>query len=191
MADIIPEDLILFKLPCSKKPGSDLISRSIARHQVVVDFITTTLLKVKEGTYTSTNTTFMDGTECDVLYIPHSSRLSSLSPTIIEFQQIITRLYYLAKKFRSCIEDEPFFLQTPSNHFAKLCYLITKDSIESTVNKIDEHMNPIVAFAHFLISGQQSIIGLFEEYGNGASLKAVYYRMKKNINNKLLTQMDG
>ncbi|CAO3617517.1 unnamed protein product [Cunninghamella blakesleeana] len=112
------------------------------------------------------NTTFTNGTEYDVLYIPHSSRLSSLPPINIEFQQIITRdfmchQYLLRKNLDPVLKMSPFFfLQTPSNHFAKLCYLITKDSIESTVNKMNEHMNPIVAFAHFLISGQQSIISI-------------------------------
>lgn len=65
----------------------------------------------------------------------------------------------LTDEFKPCI-DEPFFLKTPSNHFAKVCYLITKDSIEEVVNKINENMNPIVAFSHFLISGQQSIISI-------------------------------
>ncbi|KAG1469265.1 hypothetical protein G6F56_003355 [Rhizopus delemar] len=38
--------------------------------------------------------------------------------------------------------------------------MITKESIKSDVDNLNEEMNPIVAFAHFLFSGQQSITGI-------------------------------
>lgn len=78
------------------------------------------------GTYTSSNTAFANGTECQ--FTPKS--------------------------------DKPFYLETPCNHFAKFCYLITKGSIDRYVDNVGEDLNPIVAFGHFLLSGQQSIIGI-------------------------------
>lgn len=92
---LVPDDLILllFKLPRSHKPGEDRISKFRARHQSTVDMIASSWLGVNEGTYTSTNTTFTDGTEWDVLYIPQSSAIPSLPPVIIEFQHSVTKSF--------------------------------------------------------------------------------------------------
>ncbi|CEI93008.1 hypothetical protein RMCBS344292_07253 [Rhizopus microsporus] len=89
----IPDDLVLFKLPRSHKPGEDRASKLIARHQSTVDMITASLLGVNEGTYASTNTAFTDSTECNVLYIPQSSAIQPLSPVIIEFQHSVTKSF--------------------------------------------------------------------------------------------------
>lgn len=153
--------------------------------------ITTELLNVKEGTYTSTNTAFTDGTECDVLYVPQSSNSPSLPRIIIEFQHTVTNAF-MARAVQNCLNvfnrfhilpvllifcinkieskalesqftpksDKPFYLETPSNHFAEFCYLVTKDCIDRYVDDVDGNMNPIVAFGHFLFSDQQSIIGI-------------------------------
>lgn len=49
-------------------------------------------------------------------------------------------------------------------------YLVTEGSIDRYVEDVDEDMNFIVAFRHFLFSGQQSIIGI-DRWDNPAILK--------------------
>ncbi|RCH80281.1 hypothetical protein CU097_003269, partial [Rhizopus azygosporus] len=99
-----PDDLILFKLPCFHKPGEDRVSKLIARHQSTVDMIAASLLGVNEGTYASTNTTFTDSAECDVLYIPQSSATQSLPPVIIEFQHSVTKRF-MCRSIQYCINN--------------------------------------------------------------------------------------
>lgn len=217
---LVPDDLILFKLPRSHKPGEDRISKLIARHQSTVDMITTSLLGVKEGTYTSTNTTFTDGTECDVLYIPQSCAIPSLPPVIIEFQHSVTKSF-MCRSIQYCINvfnrfkilpillifcinqveskaladqfkpnsGRSYLLETPSNHFALYCYMITKESINSDVDNVNKEMNPIVAFAHFLLSGQQSIIGI-DRWDDPTILK-IYSIAKDIVTDTTSTEMKG
>ncbi|GAN02122.1 hypothetical protein MAM1_0017c01562 [Mucor ambiguus] len=174
----IPDDLIQFKLPRSHKPGEDRVSKLIARHQSTVDMITASLLGVNEGTYTSTNTTFTDGTECDVLYIPQSSAIPSLPPVIIEFQHSATKSF-MCRSINYCVNvfnrfkifpillifcinkvelksladqfkpnsGRSYFLETPSNHFALYCYMITKESIISDVDNLNEEITSCQTFS--------------------------------------------
>ncbi|KAI9249924.1 hypothetical protein EDC94DRAFT_698095 [Helicostylum pulchrum] len=150
-------------------PGTDRISKLITRNQSTVDMITTELLNVKEGTYTSTNTAFTDGTECDVLYVPQSSNSPSLPRIIIEFQHTVTNAF-MARAVQNCLNvfnrfhilpvllifcinkieskalesqftpksDKPFYLETPSNHFAEFCYLVTKTQSIIGIDRWDD-----------------------------------------------------
>ncbi|KAG0163382.1 hypothetical protein DFQ28_003767 [Apophysomyces sp. BC1034] len=86
----VPDDL-LFKLPKKYKPGADLLSKFIARSQEVIDAVTTTVLDIPKGTYTSTHTRFPDGSECDVLYVPRSADNGSLPPILLEIQHTVTQ----------------------------------------------------------------------------------------------------
>ncbi|GAA5815800.1 hypothetical protein MFLAVUS_009315 [Mucor flavus] len=155
---MIPDELAIFKLSRSHQPGTDLIGKLIARHQSIVDMITTELLNAKEGTYTGSNTAFADGIECDVLYVPQSSNSPSLPPIIIDVQHTVTQTF-MARAAQYCLNVFHRSHVLPK-HFAKFCYLVTKGSIDWYVDNVDEDMNPIVEFGHFLLSGQQSIIGI-------------------------------
>ncbi|KAI8083946.1 uncharacterized protein B0P05DRAFT_609555 [Gilbertella persicaria] len=71
----IPEELIQYRLPRGYIPDTDQISRIVAQDQFIIDLITTSLLRVPLGTYKAGDNMFIDGTECETLYIPHSSDL--------------------------------------------------------------------------------------------------------------------
>ncbi|CAO3699013.1 unnamed protein product [Rhizopus stolonifer] len=103
---LVPDDLILFKLPCSHKPEEDRISKSIAIHQSIVDIIIASLLGAKERTCTSTNTAFTDGTERNMLYISQSSASMPLPPFIIEFQHMIIK-DFMCRSIQYCINASP------------------------------------------------------------------------------------
>lgn len=99
---LVPDELAIFKLSRSHQPGTDLIGKLIARHQSIVDMITTELLNAKEGTYTGSNTAFADGIECDVLYVPQSSNSPSLPPIIIDVQHTVTQTF-MARAAQYCL----------------------------------------------------------------------------------------
>lgn len=65
----------------------------MAKNQFIIDLITTSLLDVSPGTYTAGDSMFVDGTECDILYMPRSADLARLPPVIIETAYRDTRVY--------------------------------------------------------------------------------------------------
>ncbi|ORX45534.1 hypothetical protein DM01DRAFT_1368701 [Hesseltinella vesiculosa] len=172
--------------------------------------ITTTFLNVPKGTYMNTTTSFSDGTECDILYVPRSADLNQLPPVILEIQNVVNDVF-MASAIQYCLnvyrrfhiypilviicvdkiasrnladkftptEDMPYCLQTCSTHWAKNCFLLSKNSINTLVNGDDNQpLDPIVAFVHFLTSGQQSIIG--NDHWDDPSIQMLY-RIAKDI----------
>ncbi|KAI9498018.1 hypothetical protein BDB00DRAFT_756026, partial [Zychaea mexicana] len=71
-------------------PGTDRISKIVAKNQFTIDLITTSLLSIPTGTYTTGDNIFIDGTECDILYLPRLADLSKLSPVVVEIQHTMT-----------------------------------------------------------------------------------------------------
>ncbi|KAI8081856.1 uncharacterized protein B0P05DRAFT_578849 [Gilbertella persicaria] len=65
--------------------------RIVAQNQFIIDLITTSLLRVPSGTYKAGDNMFIDGIECEALYISHSSDLVDLPPVVAEIQQTVTR----------------------------------------------------------------------------------------------------
>ncbi|GAA5807107.1 hypothetical protein MFLAVUS_000457 [Mucor flavus] len=58
-------------------------------------------------------------------------------------------------------QNKSYILETPCCHFATGCFMLTKRSIDSFIDNRDINvLDPLVAFAHFLMSGQQSIISI-------------------------------
>ncbi|KAG0929667.1 hypothetical protein G6F57_012291 [Rhizopus arrhizus] len=171
---------------------SNRVSKIVAQNQFTIDLITTSLLSSPSGTYTIGGNMFIDGTECDILYIPHSADLANLPPVIVEIQHTVTRefmcravqyclnvykrFHVLPILFIVCIskteskalrdlfkpiQNRSYLLETPCCHFATSCFMLTKQSIDPFIDNYDmEALDPLVAFAHFLTSGQQSIISI-------------------------------
>ncbi|KAI8333475.1 hypothetical protein BC941DRAFT_462682 [Chlamydoabsidia padenii] len=161
-------------------------------NQFTIDLITTSLLDVPAGTYTTGDSTFIDGTECDVLYLPRSADLANLSPVVVEIQHTVTR-EFMCRAVQYClnvykrfhifpilfivciskteskvlrdlfkpIQNKSYLLETPCCHFATSCFMLTKQSIDPFIDNHDINaLDPLIAFAHFLTSGQQSIISI-------------------------------
>ncbi|CEP13292.1 hypothetical protein [Parasitella parasitica] len=76
---LVPEELLEYKLPRDYTPGTDRVSKIVAKNQFTIDLITTSLLNVPAGTYKTGDNTFIDGTECDILYLPSSADMAKLS----------------------------------------------------------------------------------------------------------------
>ncbi|RCH77910.1 hypothetical protein CU098_004512, partial [Rhizopus stolonifer] len=204
---LISGDLILFKLPCSYKIKEDRVNKLIAICQPTVDIIIASLLGVKEGICTSTNTAFTDGTERNKFYISHSSDSTSLPPFIIEFQHMITKNFIFTLipillmfcinqvEFKALTDQFKFnfrrsyFLETPSNHSAQYCYILTTESITSDVDNVNEDMNPIITFANLLLSGQQSIVGINRK--NDPIILKIYSISKDIMIDSISTEMKG
>ncbi|KAL0073758.1 hypothetical protein J3Q64DRAFT_1640807, partial [Phycomyces blakesleeanus] len=167
----------------------------VAKNQFTIDLITTSLLSVPAGTYTTGDSMFIDGTECDTFYLPRSTELpclANLSPVLVEIQHTMTHVFmcravqYCLNVYRRfhifpillivCtskteskalgelfkpIQNKSYLLETPCCHFATNCFMLTKQSINPFIDNLDINaLDPLVAFAHFLTSGQQSIISI-------------------------------
>ncbi|GAA5807108.1 hypothetical protein MFLAVUS_000458 [Mucor flavus] len=75
------DELLQYKLPRDYKPGTDRISKIVVKNQFTIDLITTSLLSVSTGTYAAGDNAFIDGSECDILYLPRSADLANLPPS--------------------------------------------------------------------------------------------------------------
>ncbi|ORE02519.1 hypothetical protein BCV72DRAFT_297693 [Rhizopus microsporus var. microsporus] len=87
----VPEDLFLFKLPDTYRPGSDKLSKSVAKHQAVVDLVTKALLNVSDNTYTAAETEWPDNICCDILYLPRLALNRTLPPVMVEIQSLVNQ----------------------------------------------------------------------------------------------------
>ncbi|ORE05767.1 hypothetical protein BCV72DRAFT_192889, partial [Rhizopus microsporus var. microsporus] len=65
--------------------------------------------------------------------------------------------FLLVEKFKTT-QQWPYMLETDCSLVSRHFYFLTKDSIMDLVNA-DEPLPPLAAVAHFLISGEPSIIG--------------------------------
>lgn len=179
-------------MPRDYIPGTDRISKIVAKNQFTIDLITTSLLNVPAGTYITGDSMFVDGTECDILYMPRSADLANLSPVVVEIQHTVTR-EFMCRAVQYClnvykrfhvfpilfivctskteskalgdlfkpIQNKSYLLETPCCHFATSCFMLTRQSIDPFIDNRDINaLDPLVAFAHFLTSGQQSIISI-------------------------------
>ncbi|KAI8098167.1 uncharacterized protein B0P05DRAFT_520766, partial [Gilbertella persicaria] len=97
-----PEELIQYRLPRGYIPDTDQISRIVAQDQFIIDLITTSLLRVPSGTYKAGDNMFIDGTEYEALYIPHSSDLVDLPPVVAEIQHTVTR-EFMCRAIQYCL----------------------------------------------------------------------------------------
>lgn len=82
-----------------------------------------------------------------------------------------------------------YFLETPSNHSAQYCYILTTESITSDVDNVNEDMNPIITFANLLLSGQQSIVGINRK--NDPIILKIYSISKDIMIDSISTEMKG
>ncbi|ORE06300.1 hypothetical protein BCV72DRAFT_250122 [Rhizopus microsporus var. microsporus] len=147
---LVPEELLQFKLT------HDYIS---AKNQFVIDLITASLLSVSSGTHTTGNNMFIDGIECDILYMSHSVDLANLPPVIVEIQHI----YYLNVYKRFHVFPILFVVCTSRTGSKALEGLFKpiQNNIDPFIDNRDiKVLETLVAFVHFLISGQQNIISI-------------------------------
>ncbi|CAO3670423.1 unnamed protein product [Umbelopsis ramanniana] len=100
--DLIPEELLHYKFPRDYIPGTDRISKIVAKNQFTIDLITTSLLNVPAGTYTTGDSMCIDGTECDILYLLRSADFVNLSPSVVEIQHTMTR-EFMCRAVQYCL----------------------------------------------------------------------------------------
>ncbi|KAI9482701.1 MAG: hypothetical protein EXX96DRAFT_630710 [Benjaminiella poitrasii] len=159
----IPEELLQYKLSRDYIPGTDRISKIVTKNQFTIDLITTSLLSVPLGTYMTGDNMFIDGAECDILYLPHSADLGNLSPVVVEIQHTVTR-EFMCRAVQYClnvykrfhifpilfnvcisknkiqgdlfkpIQNKFYLLETPCCHFATNCFMVTKQSIDPFID---------------------------------------------------------
>lgn len=108
----VPEDIILFKVPRKFRPGTDLLSKLIVKQLSTVDAVTKSVLGVPDGTYMTSGTAFVDGSECDILYVPRLATNNSLPPVILEVQNIVSRNFML-RVIRYCLNVYQFWNKLP------------------------------------------------------------------------------
>ncbi|KAI9010830.1 hypothetical protein CLU79DRAFT_690075, partial [Phycomyces nitens] len=67
----------------------DLSIKIILQSLNIINKLTMSINEAPSDTYNAASTTFSDGTECDVLYMPESNMFSNFPPIIIEIQQVV------------------------------------------------------------------------------------------------------
>ncbi|KAG0162088.1 hypothetical protein DFQ30_003871, partial [Apophysomyces sp. BC1015] len=172
-------------LPPEYVPGSDIMSRTVLKHQDIADLITKELLDAPNGTYTLADGDW-NNARSDVLYM--SNLPSSFPPVLIEVQNTINDLFLqrlvtyslnvvktyhalpvvlvfginkispvsLILDFHVASEQKPWLLTIPSLIWAKKCFIISKETIPDN----DYHscpMNPLLGLSLFLLEQQPSL----------------------------------
>ncbi|KAI8051928.1 uncharacterized protein B0P05DRAFT_562398, partial [Gilbertella persicaria] len=208
-----PEELIQYRLPRGYIPDTDQISRIVAQNQFIIDLITTSLLRVPSGTYKAGDNMFIDGTECEALYISHSSDLVDLPPVVAEIQHTVTRefmcraiqyclnvyrrfhilsILFLPKTLKDLfksVQNKSNLSETPCCHFATSCFMLTKQSIDPFIDNHDtKKLDPLVVFVHFLSSGQQNII-IIDRWDDPTNTK-LYFVTMEMVKNDRKTEND-
>lgn len=74
---------------CLSTKGFKVFFRQLLRDQRVIDLVTKSLVNVADNTYIAGQSDFVDGTSCDVLYIPRSADMNSLPPIVLEIQRTV------------------------------------------------------------------------------------------------------
>ncbi|KAI8046962.1 uncharacterized protein B0P05DRAFT_567426 [Gilbertella persicaria] len=182
------------------RTNTDQISRIVAQNQFIIDLITTSLLRVPSGTYKAGDNMFIDGTECEALYIPHSSDLVDLPPVVAEVQHTVTR-EFMCRAIQYClnpktlkdlfksVQNKSNLLETPCCHFATSCFMLTKQSIHPFIDNHDtKKLDPLVVFVHFLSSGQQNII-IIDRWDDPTNTK-LYFVTMEMVKNDRKTEND-
>ncbi|KAI7889505.1 uncharacterized protein EV154DRAFT_483092 [Mucor mucedo] len=188
---------VSYKLPCCYKPGTDRIGKFVAKNQFTIELITNSLLSVPTRAYTSGDSMFIDDTECGILCLSRSANLANLYLTVAEIQHTMTREFMcrdvqhfhfflillkneskpLGKLFEP-IQSRSYHLETPCCLFATSCFMLTKNSVDPIIDNCDSNeLDPLVVFAHFMTSGQQSNIGI-DRWDNLTVIKLFSAAMK-------------
>ncbi|KAG2209236.1 hypothetical protein INT47_005528 [Mucor saturninus] len=95
----IPHNLLGFTLPPKHRPGTDLMSKTLLKDSRVVNMIVSTLV-AKNGEW-------LDGKRADVLLIPTTVASESLSPILVEIQNVVDKPYmHRLTQYCSNIYDE-------------------------------------------------------------------------------------
>ncbi|PHZ09290.1 uncharacterized protein RHIMIDRAFT_240795 [Rhizopus microsporus ATCC 52813] len=147
----IPEELLQFKLTHDYISGADRISKIVAKNQFVIDLITASLLSVSSGTHTTGNNMFIDGIDGNTAH--SDTRVHVLNrPVLPECVQAFSRLSNFIRRLylKNGLQSSGGPLQT-----------YPEQSIDPFIDNRDiKVLETLVAFVHFLISGQQNIISI-------------------------------
>ncbi|KAG1135549.1 hypothetical protein G6F37_012518 [Rhizopus arrhizus] len=168
-------------LPASLRPGTDLMSKIVARNPKVINIITKALNNSQDE-YIVAESEWNDGTRSDLVLEPQSQ---NLSPIIIEFQHRVDELF-LKRAVNYCLEayerykKEPILLMIcietlsdgiysetklsrvpgcvihPSRGWASQCFILCQAGLSNY--SIDVPLEPFVAFGLFLTQQARSII---------------------------------
>ncbi|KAI8059039.1 uncharacterized protein B0P05DRAFT_558839 [Gilbertella persicaria] len=149
--------LIQYRLPRGYIPDTDQISRIVAQDQFIIDLITTSLLRVPSGTYKAGDNMFIDGIECEALYIPHSSDLVDLPPVVAEIQHtyclnVYKRFHILPILFIVCTsKTKSKTLRDLFKSVQNNCFMLTKQSIDPFIDNHDtKELDSLVVFQNII-----------------------------------------
>ncbi|KAI9489847.1 hypothetical protein BDB00DRAFT_769882, partial [Zychaea mexicana] len=102
-------------LPPDQLPGADLLSKAILKTSTAIDIITSDLLNVPKGTYTTATTEWDNGSRSDILYVPCLGIQNSLPPILIEVQAIVNeasmeRLFKYSQNAKQVYKSYPLVM---------------------------------------------------------------------------------
>lgn len=182
--------MLQFKLPSQHLPGSDRFSKLLARDQEIIDMITQSLVDTPPGTFHAEATSFIktecdvlyvsksDQTPIIVEfqgkvdqsfmtraigYCLDVTRITKQLPIILVFC-LKSASRVISKTFEPSSACRPWLLHSEAaTHYATEFYMVTPQSIDPWIQSSSTSNNtldPLLALAHFFISGQPSIIGM-------------------------------
>ncbi|CEG67479.1 hypothetical protein RMATCC62417_03905 [Rhizopus microsporus] len=188
MSQETDDNTIIISLPT--KPGSDLASKLLLQHEEIIHTIVNSLTdgNINGSMYKATTNEYPDSRKSDVVYIPHSCKITeATSPIAVEIQQIIDWSFmrrlmryclsicdahkvmpkvlifaikgFSSKAFLNEFTLERGYYTINSKMWAQTIRIYSLDSIADLVD-YQETLKPIVALVYFLCSQEKSIISL-------------------------------
>lgn len=211
-------DLLTFKLPMDQLPGKGQLSKMIMKTPNVVDLVTSDLLDVPKGTYTTASTEWQNGSRSDILYVPRLGIQNSLPPILIEVQLIINepfmqRLVQYCQSVLQLYKSYPLVLVfcidkvSPSTlitkfkpvdvkpwmHSIKCCDFWAKSCYlvpKSTLSSEGSGANvsPLLALSTFLIEQSPTLYG--HSHPDHPTIRMLYRLAKECIEHKTKKELE-
>ncbi|CDH60618.1 hypothetical protein RO3G_05785 [Lichtheimia corymbifera JMRC:FSU:9682] len=204
-----------FTIPHAYRSGTDLLSKSVLKDQRVINLLARSVVDAPNDTYIAGQSDFMDGTACDVLYIPRSAA-STLPPIVFEIQRVVDDKFMLrAVRYATivgqvhhripiivvlCVEsvvntvfnkfnapcDYPFAKEAHCDFWAQRCILLSEATLRG---HIAEDMHPLAALGHFISSESPSTLTI--EYGSSNETIRLFYKVAQENLEVICGQQNG
>lgn len=209
-SSIVPEDLLLFKIPSDYRPDDDKLSKIILSNSTIVDQILKSLLDVTPGTYTTDNTEQPNGLKSDILYVPRIGISSNLPPILIEVQKrvdqtfmarlitysinVFMRYKYYPIVLIFCVDTvsqavmqtfeqsntKANIFETICYNWAKNCYLISNQIIDPVLNNESSTKMDPIVAIQYFFGSQQRSIMALDHY-DGPTIIELYTIAKNEV----------
>lgn len=82
----------LYYLPHANRPGTDRMSKAVARNPQVIDLIASSIFNVQAGIYRVDESEWANGTRSDLVLIPEVIKVEQ-RPLIVEFQKTVDKKF--------------------------------------------------------------------------------------------------